>query len=399
MSDHAQPVAVKYPRGSFIILEGKPSADRFYIIKKGWMQITRETDSVMPEEKVAGPGEMFGVVSAMASRSYIESAVTMSNVLLFAVNRSYISKSPPIAVNIIRQFSQRLRRLDEAFSRLTLKSVAVNDPSHLFHIGEYYEGAGKSNQALYAYQRYLAYFPDAEKTDIVKKRIAKMKSRATVIRPEYSSDTMVQSYPKGCLLFAEGEKGYNLYIIQEGSVKIVKIADEQEVVLAVLNKGDIFGEMAMLEDKPRAATAEIYEDSKLLSVNRSNFASLLNEHPEIVIRLTTLMAERIWLLYRQLTNTLIDNSLGRIYDTLLIQLEKNRVDLNTTNSYLCNFGFKELVGMAGISEEKTNELYGRVFSARRIIEENDKVLVHNVASILKEAEYYHKARKLKLHSG
>ena len=394
MPNKSQPVAVKYPRGAFIILEGKPSADRFYIIKKGWVQITRETDSIMPEEKVAGPGEMFGVVSAMASRSYIESAVTMSNVLLFAFDRSFISKSPPVAVNIIRQFSQRLRKLDEAFSQRALKSTAANDPSHLYHIGTYYEKTGKPSQALYAYERYLACCPDPKDTENIKRRMARFRSRINTARPEYSPETMVQSYPKGCLLFAEGEMGNNLYIIQEGSVKITKIADNQEIVLAVLKKGDIFGEMAMLENKPRAATAEIYEDSTLLSVNRANFSILLNEQPDMVVRLTTLMAERIWLLYRQLSNTLIDNSLGRIYDTLLIQLEKNRLDLNSTNSYECNFAFKELVGMAGISESKVNELYNRVFTARRIIEKNDKVVVLNIASISKEAEYFHRARRI-----
>ena len=397
MPDKSQPVAIKYPRGSYIILEGKPSADRFYIIKKGWVQITRETDSIMPEEKVAGPGEMFGVVSAMASRSYIETAVTMSNVLLLMFDRSYISKSPPVAVNIIRQFSQRLRKLDEAFSLRALKSSAENDPSHLIHVGSYYEKTGKASQALYAYERYLACFPNTDNTENVKRKILKMKARVKVSRPEYSSDTMVQTYPKGCLLFAEGEKGNSLYIIQEGSVKITRIADNQEIVLAVLKKGDIFGEMAMLENKGRAATAEIYEDATLLSVNRANFSILLNEQPDLVVRLTTLMAERIWLLYRQLTNTLIDNSLGRLYDTLLTQLEKNRLDLNSVSSYECNFGFRELMGMAGIPEEKTNEMYKRVFTARRIIEKNDKVVVQNIASISKEADYFRRSQKILSH--
>ena len=398
MAGQFQPVAVKFTRDSYIFVEGKPNADRFYIIREGKVRIFREADLEKPEGNIAGAGEMFGVVSAMASHGYIESAIAMTDVTLLAVEKKQygdlIRKSPPVAINTVRQFSQRMRHLDETLSRRALKSAASNSPSHLFQIGEFYESVGKSSQALYSYQQYLAYCPNAENTDQVKKRIAKMESRATVVRPTYSPDTMVQTYPKDCLLFAEGESGHNLYIIQKGSVKITKIVNNQEVVLAVLNKGDIFGEMAMLEDKPRAATAEIYEDTTLLAVNRANFTNLINDQPDMVVRMTTLMSERIWLLYRQLANTLIENPVGRIYDALLIQLEKDRLDLSSNMPYLCNFGFKELAGMAGISEMESNGLYKRISAAKKISLNNNKVFVSNVADVFKEAEYYRRAQEM-----
>jgi len=399
MPDQFQPVPVKFARDSYIIVEGKPNADRFYIIREGKVQISRDVDSMVMEGNIAGPGEMFGIVSAMASHSYIETAVAMTDVILLAVERKQygelIRKSTAVAVNTIRQFSQRLRKLDETFSRQALKGAAMNDSSHLFQIGEFYERAGKSNQALYSYQQYLAYCPDAEDIDNVKKRMARMASRVTVARPDYSPDTMVQAYPKDCLLFAEGENGHNLYIIQKGSVKITKIVDNKEVVLAVLGKGDIFGEMAMLENKPRAATAEIYEDCTLLAVNRANFTNLINDQPEMVVRLTTLMAERIWLLYRQLANTLIENPVGRIYDALLTQLEKNRVDLSSSQSYQCSFGFNELAGMAGISERESRELYDKISAAKKItVMNNNKIYIKSVAEVFKEADHYRRAQKM-----
>jgi len=398
MSGQFQPVAAKFTKDSYIIMEGNPNADRFYIIREGRVQIKREADLEKAEENMAGPGEMFGIISAMASHGYIESALAMTDVTLLAVEKKQygdlIRKSPPVAINTIRQFSQRLRHLDETLSQRALKSAALDNSSHLFQIGEFYEKIGKSSQALYSYRQYLTYCPNAENADLVRKKIAKMESRAAVVRPTYSPDTMVQTYPKDCLLFAEGESGHNLYIIQKGSVKITKIVNNQEVVLAVLNKGDIFGEMAMLEDKPRAATAEIYEDSTLLAVNRANFTNLINEQPEMVVRMTTLMSERIWLLYRQLANTLIENPVGRIYDALLIQLEKDRLDLNSNMPYMCNFGFKELAGMAGISERESNELYKEISAAKKISLNNDKVLVNNVSGVVREAEYHRRAQKM-----
>ena len=398
MASQFQPVAAKFTKDAYIFVEGKPNADRFYIIREGKVRIFREADVEKPEGNVAGPGEMFGVVSAMASHGYIESAQAMTDVILLAVEKKQygdlIRKSPPVAINTIKQFSQRMRNLDETLSRQALKSAALDNSSHLFQIGEFYESVGKSSQALYSYQQYLAYCPNAENAEQVKKKIVKMESRATVIRPAYSPDTMVQTYPKDCLLFAEGESGHNLYIIQKGSVKITKIVNNQEVVLAVLNKGDIFGEMAMLEDKPRAATAEIYEDCTLLAVNRANFKNLINDQPDMVVRLTTLMSERIWLLYRQLSNTLVENPVGRIYDALLIQLEKERLDINSNMPYMCNFGFKELAGMSGISEMESNELYKKISAAKKIALNNGKVLVNNVSEIQKEAEYHRRAQQM-----
>jgi CRP-like cAMP-binding protein len=397
MSDNFQPAVVKFARDSYILVEGKPNADKFYIIREGKVHVSRAAETAK-EGSVAGSGEMIGLVSAMAAHGYIESAQAMTDVTLLAIERKQygdvVRKSPTLAINTIRQFSQRMRSLDEAVSRRALKSTAANDPSHLYQIGEFYEKAGRNNQALYSYQQYLAYNPNAENAVQVRKKIEKIQPQITAARPVYTPDTMVQKYPKGNLLFAEGESGHNLYIIQSGSVKITKIVNNQEVVLAVLNKGDIFGEMAMLEDKPRAATAEIYEDSTLMAVNQANFTELINIQPDMVVKMATLMSERIWHLYRQLANTLIENPLGRIYDALIIQLEKNRIDLTSKEEYLCSFGFKELAGMAGISESESKELSGKIFSARKIILKNDKILVDNVAEVFKEAEYYRKAEKL-----
>ncbi|MCL1931773.1 MAG: Crp/Fnr family transcriptional regulator [Treponema sp.] len=397
MADNYKPVFVKFPKDAFIFVEGKPSAGRFYIIKEGKVLIFHETDWETDEENVAGPGEMFGIVSAMASYSYIESATAMTDVLLMVVERKQygdlIRMNNSVAVNTVRIFSQRLRKLDEELSRQALKSAAMNDPSHLYQIGEFYEKNGKSNQALYSYYCYLAYNPHAKNSDDVKRKILRLKPRATVTRPKYSPDTMIQKYPKDCLIFAEGEIGHNLYVIQGGSVKITKIVNNNEVVLAVLNKGDIFGEMAMLENKPRSATAEVYEDCTLLAVNRANFKNLINDQPDMIVRMTVLMSERIWLLYKQLATSLIENPVGRIYDALLTQIEKNRIDLNSKDPYLCNFGFTELAGMAGISKWDSTDLYGRIESGKKIAVVNDKVFVTNVSDLNNEAEYYRRARK------
>jgi CRP-like cAMP-binding protein len=400
MSVNFQPAVIRLAKDSYIYVEGKANADKLYIVKEGKVRIIREAGDSQGTE--TGPGDMFGVVSVMASHGYIESAVAITDVVLLVIERKQygdlIRKANTVAIKNIKQFSIRMRELNDALSKQMLKSgkeieSAAEDSSVLFKIGEYYENARKLNQALYSYEQYLIHCPNAQNIDEVNKKIETIKNYSQSSRPEYPPNTMVQTYPKECLLFAEGEKGNNLFIIQNGSVKITKIVNNQEIVLAVLGKSDIFGEMAMLDDKPRAATAEVYEDCTLLAVNRDNFSKLISDQPDMVVKLTSMMSERIWLLYRQLDNTFIENPLGRLFDALIIQLEKNRVDLNSKDPYQCSFGYKELLGMAGIADVPGDGLYNKFIAAKKVTINNDKIQVNNVSDTLKEAEFYRKAQK------
>jgi CRP-like cAMP-binding protein len=397
MSGEFQPATVHLKKDAYVFVEGKQKADKFYIVKHGDVRIIREALN-NDLGSVVGPGEMFGLISTMAAHGYIESAVAMTNVTLMAIERkqygSLIRKVNSVAVNSIKAFSQRLRELDAAFSQRALKNTASADPSHIEQIAAFYEFSGKLKSALYAYSRYLELCPNARNTAHINTKIAELKACVAGIRLEYTPDKMIQTYPKEHLLFAEGEKGDTMYIIQDGSVKITKIVDFKEIILAVLGKGDIFGEMALLEDKPRAATAEVYEDCTLLAVNRDNFSNLIKDQPDMVVRMATLMSERIWLLYRQLDNTFIENPLGRVYDALLIQLEKNRVDINSDEMYQCNFGIKELIGMAGIPESENKHLDRRVLGDGKLIFKDDKIQIIKISDILKESVFYRKAQKI-----
>lgn len=398
MTSQFQPTIVKYPKDSYIIVEGKSNTDRFFIIQEGKARIIREVDAITQQDStVAGPGDIIAVVSVMASFSSIESVVALTDLTLLAIERSQygnlIRAKTPIAIKIIQQFSQRLRSLDETLSKRALSNAGTNDPTHLLQVADYYAKQRKVNQAFYVYQQYLLHCPNASNFQEIRTKLDKLSSLAKDLKPVYMPDKVDRTYPKDCLLFAEGEIGHEAYIIQKGSIKISKIVDNQEVVLAVLKKGDIFGEMSLLEDKPRMATAETCEECTVLMVNRANFEGLIKVQPDMVARLTTLMAERIWLSYKQLSNTLIADPLGRLYDALLIQLEKDRVAINAGQSHLCNFGFKELAGMAGIPSGESNLLLRKFFANKQITLKDGKIFVVEVIEVLKQTEFYKRTQQ------
>jgi CRP/FNR family cyclic AMP-dependent transcriptional regulator len=102
-----------------------------------------------------------------------------------------------------------------------------------------------------------------------------------------------KDFPKGTVLFREGELGRDMFIIQKGKVQVRKKVGTTEKVLAELSDGEFFGEMALLMGMDRSATVEVIEDSKILVVSPDTFESLLKGNIEIALKMLKKMASRL----------------------------------------------------------------------------------------------------------
>jgi CRP-like cAMP-binding protein len=96
---------------------------------------------------------------------------------------------------------------------------------------------------------------------------------------------LLKHFPKGHVLFNEGDEGEEMYILRSGKVAIKKRVPHGEVTLAVLEKGDFFGEMAILERMPRSASAEMVEDGDLVVIGSEVFGDMIKNTPEIAVRM------------------------------------------------------------------------------------------------------------------
>ncbi|HEY8022002.1 MAG TPA: cyclic nucleotide-binding domain-containing protein [Thermoanaerobaculia bacterium] len=106
------------------------------------------------------------------------------------------------------------------------------------------------------------------------------------------SDYTVEHGP-GEYIFREGDLGTEMFIIHEGQVEILNRVGDEERLLAVLEKGDFFGEMALLEDRPRAASARALAQTRLLQINGSTFDQMLRDNPEIAVRMMRKLSRRL----------------------------------------------------------------------------------------------------------
>jgi len=102
-----------------------------------------------------------------------------------------------------------------------------------------------------------------------------------------------RNFPKGTVLFREGDLGRDMFIVQQGKVRVKKRVGSTEAILAELSAGEFFGEMALLIGLDRSATVEVIEDSKLLVISPETFASLLKSDIEIALKMLKKMAARL----------------------------------------------------------------------------------------------------------
>jgi len=95
------------------------------------------------------------------------------------------------------------------------------------------------------------------------------------------------------VIFSEGEAGDKMYIIQEGSVRITKKIGGTEHILAVLVKGDFFGEMAIVNQEPRTATATAASTVRMLTFNREGFLGMIEKNGKIALNIIDKLCRRL----------------------------------------------------------------------------------------------------------
>jgi CRP-like cAMP-binding protein len=113
------------------------------------------------------------------------------------------------------------------------------------------------------------------------------------------SDT--QKFKKGAAIIHEGTTGSYAYLIISGSVEVSKQVGDEKLALSRLVKGNIFGEMSLVDDKPRSATVVALEDTEVRVITRERFETMLEQNPRGVIPLLKQVFQRVRYLNQMVT--------------------------------------------------------------------------------------------------
>ena len=99
--------------------------------------------------------------------------------------------------------------------------------------------------------------------------------------------------PKGTVIFRQGDPGDSMFLVRHGRVRILLESGGHQADVAVLESGAFFGELSLLSETPRSATAEALEDTTLLVIRHDVFAMMMQDDIDIVFRMLHTMGERL----------------------------------------------------------------------------------------------------------
>ena len=194
-----------------------------------------------------------------------------------------------------------------------------------------------------------------------------------------------RAVPKGTILFRDGDSGDQMYIIQAGKVKISKKIGNEEKTLATLPAGEFFGEMSILNNKPRSATAEVVEDSKLLVIDPKTFESMLRGNAEIAIRIIKKLSQRL----QETDNKLEALSIKDNNTRVVHFLKKYAEDRGTQvpEGIKIAMTAAQLSHDTGLDAAQFNEIMDKLLKAKLLSSQPDGIVVYNIKKLDKFLEF------------
>ncbi len=196
-----------------------------------------------------------------------------------------------------------------------------------------------------------------------------------------SFNRFARKFPKGTVIFSEFDQGTSFYLIQSGRVQLIKIINGAEKNLDILRKGEFFGEMAVLDNSPRSASAIAYDDVTVLEFNRENFEILLTGNPPIAMRLLKTFIERIYAQKRRFMILTIQDPLARIADVFLMLDETIPTIDRSTQLRTFMITPEEVARWSALSPAETNSALRKLVNQGKIEMYNDSIVVQNIVDL------------------
>jgi len=162
------------------------------------------------------------------------------------------------------------------------------------------------------------------------------------------------------VIFHYGDPAGLLYIITTGKIKISHSSpDGQEAVLAILGAGDFFGELALLDDSPRSATAETIEPTETLTLHRDDFLKYIDSNPAFARHVLNILAKRIRHLNKQVSDIFFLDLPARLARTLLLLASQHGEATQDGILITISLTQTDLADMTGATRVSINKALGR----------------------------------------
>ena len=183
-------------------------------------------------------------------------------------------------------------------------------------------------------------------------------------------------FPKDRVVIMAEDEGDTLFVISGGQVKVSIVSEDgREVILSMLGSGDFFGEMTILDGHPRSANVTTMEETELLMVRRADFLHLVQNKPQIAIKLLAVLASRLRKTDRKIEGLALSDVTGRVTQTLL-QLANDHGVTSPDGVLIKNRPtHQDLANMSGTTRESVSRILKRLESQGYISNRGKDLLV------------------------
>ena len=176
-----------------------------------------------------------------------------------------------------------------------------------------------------------------------------------------SDVTFTRTFSKDNVIILAEEEGDTLFILKKGQVKVSIVSEGgREVILSLLGPGSVFGELSLLDGKPRSANVVAIEETDLLMLRRVDFLQLIYKTPQIATALLAELATRMRKTDRQIEGLALLDVTSRISDTLLQLATEQGAETADGVTIESRPTHQELANMSGTTRETVSRVLKRL---------------------------------------
>jgi len=195
-------------------------------------------------------------------------------------------------------------------------------------------------------------------------------------------------FREGDIIFHQDDPGDRLFLIRDGRVKISLLAEDgRENVIAIMAKGDCFGELAALDGLPRSATATAMERTETLFLRRGDLLQFLERHPGAAIKVIDLLSRRLRQTDEQIADLAFLDVHGRVARKLLELASAHGVDKGQGTEIGFFLSQQELANLVGASRESVNKVINYFKDKGYLAINRGRIVLMNRRALEQRASY------------
>ncbi len=400
------PKATPFTKGSIIYFSGDKD-ERIFILQKGMILLTSaDIETGNPVTEHIREGEFFGVKSALGHSPREETATVLTDSITISMTvaefEKLFSSNKQIIMKMLRVFSNQLRAVHKKSESILSSGKEVNVQNGMLAVAQSFYDEEQYRSCCDVCLKFLKlYATSAAKDQVVrlyadaKLRMDKMQHRVNRIEETTTVDMsgamkqfslpafarFAKTFEPGSVIISEYEPGQTFYLIQSGSVQLVKCANGSRKNLDILRPGEFFGEMAILENSPRSATCVAIDTVEVLEFNKENFEVLITGNPQIALILLKLFCKRIYDQKRRLRILVISDLSARIADVFLMFDEMTPPVNPNDKVRRFSLTIPDISHWAGLPLEAVRDEVNKLVEKRKIEVFDNYIIVNNIVDM------------------